>query len=208
MNNEVLSCSVIDFIYHYFRKGTRPFQSLSVLSEEQAKSMMKSLFIPGSMLWQRFGSPDWYLSLRRQVESELYSQFKAKGGSPRQAYPIYFTVGRPKWAVDSGDPATIKHTAEIRVPFSLLRPQEVSLTYPDSMLSFILHDNQDHPEYKAEYHGKVFMFEEMESLIKRDGLPVHDWKQDRPPHFSHYVEVQVWNQAPLEQYLKRHGTGS
>ena len=67
---------VTDFIYHYFRKGTRPFRSLSVLPDEQAKSLMKDLFIPGSMLWQRFGNPEWYLSLRRQVESELYRQFR------------------------------------------------------------------------------------------------------------------------------------
>ena len=158
------------------------------------------------MLWQRFGNPEWYLSLRRQVESELYRQFKAKGGAPRQEYPIYFTVGRPKWAVDRGDPATIEHTAEIRVPLSLIRPTEMSLTYPDSMLSFIIHNKKNHPEYDAEYHGKVFTLEEMESLIQRDGLPVCDWQEDKRPHFSHYIEVQVWDQTPLERYLERHDT--
>ena len=86
---------MIDHIYHYFRKGTRPFQSLSTLPEDQALAKMRSLYVPGSMLWQRFADPNWYISLRRDIEYQLYSQFTAKGGCPQQQYPIYFTVGRP-----------------------------------------------------------------------------------------------------------------
>lgn len=192
---------MIDYVYHYFRKGSRPFQSLSALAEDQAKSIMMELYIPGSMLWQRFGDPNWYLPLRRNVEHELYTQFRAKGGSPRQRYPVYFTVGRPKWAVVGADAFTMEHTDEIRVPFSLFCTEEVSLTYPDSMLSFMLSQKKDHPEYDPEYHGHVFMLEEMECLIRTRRLPLGDWKRDVPPTFSHYVEVQVWNPAVLEQYL-------
>ena len=92
-------------------------------------------------------------------------------------------------------------TAEIRVPFSLFREDEISLTYPDSILSFVMIQKKDDPEFNPEYHGKVFTLREMESLITRRGLPVTDWTHDEPPNFSHYLEVQMWNQKVLDQYF-------
>ena len=55
------------------------------------------------MLWQRFGAPKRYLDLRKSIEKQLYTQFKEKGGAPKTDYPIYFVVGRPKWAIATSE---------------------------------------------------------------------------------------------------------
>ena len=192
---------MIEELFHYYRKGTRPFQSLSALPEDQAKAIMEALYLPGSLLWQRFGAPLEYLRWRRRVEHQLHRQFLEKGGRPRQDYPVYFVVGRPKWAIASSEAATMEETGEIQVPLSVFDEQEISFTYPDSMLSDTMVSKKGHPEYDPEYHGRLFTLTEMEKLICRKSLPVGGWHPDLPAALAHYIEMQVWNQTVLDDYL-------
>ena len=55
----------LDFITHYFRKGTQPFQSLSSLDDDQAIEIMMALQ-DETIFGARFKDPAQYLHNRRQ----------------------------------------------------------------------------------------------------------------------------------------------
>ena len=193
---------MIEVLIRYFRKGTRPFRSLSSLPEAQAISIMEALYVPGSILWQRFRDPKAYLDLRREVERQLFTDFKAKGGDPKNDCPIYFVVGLPKWAVHAVDSVTMATTDEIRIPASTIDEREISFTFPDSMLSVMMKQRGEAILPDSPYGGQALTLREMELLIEDNGLPVAGWEPDLPPHLNHYIEAQVWDDAVLQEYLR------
>ena len=166
---------------------------------------MKGLYVPGSILWQRFIRPEDYLTLRLQVEQQLYEEFRRKGGSPKQEHPIYFVVGRPRWTIQAVDSATMERTAEIQVPLSVLDVQDVSFTYPDSMFAAEVARGRDTPYPRPDWYGQLLTLDETEELIQKEGLPTQGWRPNRSPLMSHYIEAQVWNQAVLDEYLRTKG---
>ena len=193
---------MIDYLIHAYRRGTDPFRSLSALSDTEAIHTMKDLFIEGSVFWERFEDPAQYLQSRRQVEQWLRREFMAKGGRPQAAYPIYMIFGRSKWIQTMLDAATLATTVEIQVPLSIFRECDVSFTYPDSMISFML-DHQRNPEYYLpEYHGKVFTLCEIRSIVEANGLPGDKWGANLPSHLANYIEAQIWDDEPLSEYKK------
>lgn len=193
---------MIDYLIHAYRRGTDPFRSLSALSDMEAIQEMKDLFVEGSIFWERFKDPDQYLQTRRQVEQWLRREFIAKGGKPQASYPIYMVFGRSKWIQTMLDAATLATTVEIQVPLSIFRECEVSFTYPDSMVSFML-ENQRNPEYYLpEYHGKVFTLSEIRSIVEANGLPGDKWGTNLPSHLANYIEAQVWDHEALLAYKK------
>jgi hypothetical protein len=194
---------VIDALLHYHRRGSPPFRSLSALPDEAALGLMPGLYVPGSILWRRFGSPAQYLQARRTVERGLYRQFKDKGGRPRQEHPVYFTVGRPRWAYPAYDDATQAVTDAIEVPVSVLDPAEISFTYPDSILAHFQRESGEFVIPGSGYRGELLTLAEMEALAAREGLPVQGWSPDLPSHLSYYIEAQVWNLEALREYRER-----
>jgi hypothetical protein len=108
-------------------------------------------------------------------------------------------LGRSKWiqTMLGYHPHT---TMEIQVPLSIFKECDVSFTYTDSMVSFIL-DNQNNPEYYLpEYQGKVFTFFEIRCIVETNGLPGYKLgnKSSKPP--SQNIEAQIWNSEPLLEY--------
>jgi hypothetical protein len=193
---------MIEILTHIYRRGGEPFQSLSALSDEQALPIMKSLYTAGSAYWGRFEDPQEYLQARRQAENWLHQSFIAKGGKPRQAYPIYFVVGDPPWLERVGDPATIASTARIQVPVSIFDEGDISFTYPDSMVTLLM-DNLKNPEfYQPDYHGKLFTLAEIRTIVAQKGMPDEGWETKVPDHFAHYIEAQVWNREPLLEFMR------
>ena len=199
--NDASEQRMINFLIHFYRKGSRPFRSLSALPEAEAVSTMKSLYVEGAVFWERFKDPYEYLCIRREVEKHLWSKFKEKGGCPQNDYPIYLVLGRPKWTMMVADAATLATTEEIQVPLSVLKEEEVSFTYPDSMVSALMVRQKDPGYYEPEYHGKVFTLKEMQQIIRKKGLPGEGWETHMPGHLAHYIEAQVWNQSTLNDYL-------
>jgi hypothetical protein len=122
------------FLLHVYKKGCRPFQSLSALPHAEAVAIMSKLYIEGSVFWERFKDPDGYLSFRKQVEENLRSGFVSKGGRPKAHYPICLMLGRPTWPEQVMNAATIETTDEIEVPLSTIEADQISFTYPDSMV--------------------------------------------------------------------------
>ncbi len=198
---------MVDFLLHFYRKGTRPFQSLSALPEARAISLMKELYIEGSAFWERFEDPLGYLAFRREVEKKLRDGFIAKGGAPTDPCPIYLVFGRPRWTTEALDPATAATSAEIRVPLSLFDQKDISFTYPDSMVSAMIAGERNPEYYEPDYHGRVFTLAEITEIIGRKGLPGEEWQTRMPRHYAHYIEAQAWNRRVLVEYLGRTGSG-
>jgi len=193
-----MRAGMVDYLLHIYRKGSRPFQTLSDLPEAMALQIMEQLYIEGAVFWERFKEPRSYLSFRKQVEQTMRAAFKNKGGKPINEHPIYLIVGRPKWMDIVSDEKTLQTTEILRVPLSMIKRESVSFTYPDSMVSALIAAEQNPDYYEPEYHGKVFTFDEMMDIIEKKGLPGEGWETRMPKHYAHYIEAQVWDRSILE----------
>jgi hypothetical protein len=100
---------------------------------------------------------------------------------------------------------SMETTAEIQVPLSILKDNEVSFTYPDSMFCPFMLLMKQEPDVDPEYREKLFTLREMEALIESRGLPGDGWQPDLPAGLSHYIEAQAWNQHALQRYLEDAG---
>src|SRR5512134_1724180 len=109
---------MIDHLLHLYKRGTEPFRTLSALPEEEAISIMRSLYRAGSIFWERFEDPLAYLRLRKQIEESIRETFITKGGRPHEAHPIYMAWGRTKWMQNGLDAATLATTTEVEVPLA------------------------------------------------------------------------------------------
>ena len=193
---------MIDYLIHFYRSGTEPFRSLSALSDMAAMQIMQEFYVEGAVFWERFKDPYQYLQARRQIERWLRQEFIAQGGIPQESYPIYMVLGRSKWLLTAADAATLATTAEIQVPLSLFRECDVSFTYPDSMVAFLL-ANQESEYYLPNYHRKLFKLSEICSIVESNGLPGEKWGTNLPSFLANYIEAQVWNQEPLLAYKRQ-----
>lgn len=192
---------MVEALTHFFRIGRPPFQSLSALPEDEALQLMQDLYVEGSPIWERFKDPRDYLHARRQTEAWLRAEFIARGGQPQQPYPIYMVFGRTRWLDLNADPITLATTAEMDIPISLFTAQDISFTYPDSMISRLLAEQKDPDYYLPDYHGKLFTLPEMVSIVASKGLPGVAWGNNLPPTLANYIEAQVWNQQILFDFI-------
>ena len=190
---------MIDTLFYAYKRGAEPFRSLSALSDPEATGLMKDLYVEGSVFWDRFKDPPQYLQMRKQVELWLRSDFVAKGGAPQAAYPIYTILGKPAW-MQMLDADTLATVLEINVPLSVFGEDEVSFTYPDSMVSFMLDHQRGSEYYLPEFNGKVFTLSEIRSIIEARGMPGDQWGTALPGTLGNYIEAQVWNHEPLLAY--------
>ena len=193
----------MDFLTHYYRKGTEPFRSLLALADDEAARLMQTMYIEGSVIWERFKDPCQYLRDRKRTEEWLREAFLAKGGRPQAAFPVYTVLGNSKWVERMADPLTLATTAEIRIPLSIFEESDVNFTYPDSMISYWLGNDQSSEYYQPGYHGKVFTRSEILAIVKSKGLPEEGWETKTPDALAHYVEAQVWNHEILLKYYKQ-----
>ncbi len=196
---------MIDYLIHLYQRGAEPFRSLSALPDEEALRIMQALYRPGSVYWERFEDAAQYLQMRRQTEHWLREAFLAKGGSPKELYPIYMVLGKTKWMQTALNPATVASTEEAVVPLALFEAGDISFTYPDSMVSAMVASQKDPAYYLPEYHGHVFTLSEISTIIGTYGLPGETWGANLPGHLANYVEAQIWNHQPLLKYRRALG---
>jgi len=165
--------------------------------------IMESMYIEGSVIWERFKDPRQYLKERKLTEQWLCEAFIAKGGKPQALYPIYMVLGQSKWLLREADAATLATTAEIKISLSILRECDVSFTYPDSMISHWFGKDKPEEFYQPDYHGIVFTLSEILSIIEAKRLPEESWETNTPSHLAHYIEAQVWNHELLLEYKEQ-----
>jgi hypothetical protein len=184
-----------DFISHYYKKGTQPFNSLSTLNDIEAIEIMRSLY-DETMFGVRFKDPEQYLQKRRRSEKWIREEFILKGGCPVLEYPIYFVLGESQWLITHSPDRSLHK--EVRIRLADLEEEDVSFTYPDSMISFWLGNEKPSDLYLPEFHGKVFTRTEILAIVDHYGDPEKDWQIQLPPLLAPYIEAQVWNMKPLK----------
>ncbi len=189
---------MIDYLTHYYKRGRRPFQSLSVLPEADAVRIMQDLY-EETIFGARFKDPAGYLHDRKQTEQWVRQKFIEKGGCPREPHPVYMTLGTSRWI--SNDALLAGTIHEIRIPLSAFQPGDVSFTYPDSMISLWFGTDKPAEYYLPDYHGNVFTLDEILAIVEAYGIPEECWDTHLPADLAPYIEAQVWNLDPLLKYL-------
>lgn len=188
---------MIEYLTHYYKRGTEPFRTLSALPDEKAIKIMEAL-CDDTPFGARFKDPAQYLRNRRRTEQWVREEFIAKGGQPRETYPVPMVLGASKWMVKHApDPAV---HGEIHIPLSAFTEDDVSFTYPDSMVSRWFGREKPVEYYQPEYHGKVFTLSEILSTVESKGLPEEGWEPRLPDDIAPYIEAQVWNHELLVEY--------
>jgi len=188
---------MIDYLTRYYSIDKEPFQSLSALPDEEAIRIMEEL-CDDTLYGERFKNPVQYLKDRKDTEQWTRDGFIAKGGNPKDEFPITAVLGSSEWLAEfSPDPE--KH-AEVRIPLSLLTEDDVSFTYPDSMVSRWFGLEKPAEFYQADLHGRIFTLPEILSIVEKRGMPEKDWGLDLPKNLPPYIEAQLWN----HELLRRH----
>lgn len=191
---------MIDYLTHYYSIDSGPFQSLSALSDKEAIEIMEKL-CDDTPYGKRFKNPIQYLRDRKDTERWIREAFIAKGGKPKDQFPLPMVLGSSKWLVEAA-PDQEKH-GEVRIPLSVFTEYDVSFTYPDSMISRWFGREKPAEYYQAELHGKVFTLSEILSIVEKKGMPEEDWEINLPKSLAPYIEAQVWNHDLLYNELKQ-----
>jgi hypothetical protein len=177
---------------HYHHKNDDPFQNLSSLTDEEALSVTSNLRDRVGLVYHRFRNPEQYLKQRREAENWVRQEFIKKGGQPISAYPHYFVIERAKW-IEEG------YSGESRVvqfPVSAFQVEQVSFTYPDSMISYWLKSQTNRAFHRPEYHGQVFVLSEISKIIDAFGVPDEEWRTEETRKYDLFIEAQVWKIIP------------
>jgi hypothetical protein len=129
-----------------------------------------------------------YLKRRLELEDKVRKLFEEKGGKPKLSRPQYLILGDcpwlKQWYVDG---------QEIFIKLVLFPRDCVSFTYGDSFPAMNYGDGKP-------YRGQVYTLHELEEVIRRYGLP-QAWNPEGSGGPERYIEAQVWDNAPLQEYL-------
>jgi len=115
---------------------------------------------------------------------------------PQRTSPHYFVLGESFW---------FKHlcpdTQEVSIPLSFFDSGSVSITYPDSFVSMGFMPEFGLAVEEKPFHGKVFRLSDLPQLVAEYGMPNDDYRKDYKNYvneeFEKFIEVQVWDDSPL-----------
>ena len=110
-------------------------------------------------------------------------------------------LGSSKWLVEAA-PSREKH-GELRIPLSVLSQDDVSFTYPDSMIFRWFGKEKPIEYYQPSLHGKVFTLFEIQSIVEEKGMPEEDWEIKLPKILASYIKTQVWNHELLMDFWRK-----
>ncbi len=136
-----------------------------------------------------------YLERRLRVEEWLMEERTRKLGKTALKRPIYFFLG------DFSDGRDPSRPASLVMRLMAFRPEDLTFTYPDSMASLPIATEHHHARHRKDYHGHVFTFSEIEAVIATYGMPGDHWKEDPARTYDRFIEVQVWDDAPIHAFL-------
>jgi hypothetical protein len=196
--------TMVDFLTYYYVKGAPPFRSLSALPDSEAIELMEALYVKyaGSIVFERFKDPAQYLHDRKQTEQWVREAFIAKGKHPQDTYPISMVLGSSPW-LEQHAPDGSDANDKILIPLAVLQEDDVSFTFPDSMVSHWLSRDKPPEYYLPDYHGHVFTLSEILAIVETRGMPEEKWRVNLPSHVGSYIEAQVWNHKLLLKYAKQ-----
>jgi hypothetical protein len=174
---------------HYYEAEKGPFLNLSDFAAAEAEQVLDQIRRQGEVFASKRG-PD-YLTVRRELETQVRQLFIAKGGQPQRERPHYMILGSCPWLID-----WYKDGRELRIPLALFKPEVVSLTYGDTFPAM------RYPNGKP-WRGKVYTLDELPELVRLYGLP-QDGNPDGARGPDRYIEAQVWDEEPIRQFLENH----
>ncbi len=191
-------------ITHYYAAEDQPFHNLCDLNEDDLADVLAKLNA------RRRGDGDFkrvfgrrYMELRRRTEAKLRGLFEERGGRPERQSPHYFVLGECEWF--SG---LYPDARRVALDWRGLSPEIASFTYPDSFVSMRLGPEFGLPDDPREpYHERVFLLNELADVVAEFGIP--DGAKDETyvdyqnRKFEKYIEVQVWSDAPIAEFLTR-----
>ena len=179
------------YLYHYYDKTIGPFKNLSDLSDEEANRIL--LDMRDSRPYSQPAQRDvLYMKRRRQYEKLAFDKFVAMGGKPERTSPHYMVVEYCKWLSE-----WYQNSGFVMLPIEKFDKSTISFTYSDMQQNFgPLTDENDRP-----YRGKLFSYEQILKVIEEFGLP-QEWNPDGELGPERYIEVQVWSDKALSDFLK------
>jgi hypothetical protein len=179
----------LEYLYHYYEKKIGPFKNLSDLSLEQAQDVLGKIKAENQvMAAHRFPG---YLERRAELEQIARKMFIAKGGKPIRKVPHYMVVGECVWLQ-----TWYEQGCFVKIPVSAFQPETISFSYGDLFPTFSPRVND-----QKEYRRQIYTLSEIVDTIEKYGFP-QDWNIDGKFGPERYIEVQVWDDKPLQVYLQ------
>ncbi|UZO79720.1 hypothetical protein NBT05_12245 [Aquimarina sp. ERC-38] len=179
------------FLYHYYETENGPFRNITELGLDKAKNIQNQI----SKGWNS-KRPDNYIELRFALEKRIKELFIEKGGKPHRKDPFYFTLGPCSWAK-----SWYVNPGVVKIPLNEFTSDQISFTFPDSMVSFQFYDEPKLKTYRKECNGQIFRIEELEKLIREYGLPSDDQLiVEESNKYDKYIEAQVWDDTVINRY--------
>lgn len=195
--------TVPDFATHYYPEEDQPFQNLSDLNRTSQIAMIEKLAQRRSSDsgYRRVFGPR-YIGMRLKTEAKIRNLFLAAGGKPERQAPHYFVLGTSVWFEN-----LYPNTSSVTVPLDVFPHHVTSVTYPDSFAAMRLGEEfglVPGPLHPA--HNKIFPLKDVPQLIQDYGLPEDasrvDYEGYHKQPFEKYIEIQLWSDAPVSDYLK------
>lgn len=183
--------NIPEFLYHYYELDNGPFRNITAYGLEKAKSIQNQ-----NLKGWNSKRPDNYINLRFSLEKRIREQFILKGGKPNRNDPFYFTLGECDWAKSWYINPDI-----IKIPLTDFKPDHISFTYPDSMVSFQFYDEPKLVTYRKDCNGQIFLLSEIKNLINEYGIPSEEKCQtEERLKYDKYIEAQVWDDEIIKAY--------
>ena len=179
-----------EIVTHNYDPLRGPFRNICDLPGTEAEAILTQIRSSG----HRTIKED-YLQRRMATEGWLIDERRKRLGRTPLNRPIYFFLGDFADGIDRSRPASIV------MQLAEFSPTTVTFTYSDSMASFAIGTEAKHMADRREYHGRVFVLDEITDVVTRLGLPGDRWKTDYSLRYDKFVEVQVWDDEPIRRML-------
>ena len=182
-------------ITHNYDPDYGPFRNLCALPPSRAEALLDEIRDSGK---RRIKAN--YLRRRVTVEAWLMRESRRKLGATHLERPLYFFLGDFANGLDRSRPCSIV------VPMAAFSSSMLTFTYPDSMASLPLATKAEHRAERRPYHGHVFTLEELENVVAQYGMPARQRSVIDTTVRDRFIEVQVWDDRPLQTLWDRENT--
>jgi len=182
--------SLPDVVTHNYDPAHGPFGNLCALASEEAARILDAVCASGT----RRLKPD-YLERRLATERWLYEEATRKLGALRLRHPVYFFLGDFDDGLDPSRPSSLI------LPLAHFPAAAITFTWPDSMASLPLATKEEHAADRRPYHGQVFTLDEIKAVVAQFGAPDRRSMPEASQRFSAFIEMQLWDRAPLRNPL-------
>jgi hypothetical protein len=169
-----------DYLTYFFRRDQRLLRSICEHEQNTARLMLKQ-----DMLWR---AQIGYLDERIERERRMRAAFIDKGGFPVRKHPIYMILGDPPIGVND---LRMDYDFSVTIPLEVFDPEEISFSYPDSQFE-VPPEDLGCIRLRRTNAPKIYRLDEIEAVI--ESYRVYEFN-------NHYVEAQVWNEAPARPFV-------